>query len=147
MRQGKVAAEAIAGRPSAFDNVTVPAVVFTDPEIAWCGLTETQAEAEGRKIEVRRFRWSASGRAHTLGRTDGLTKLIFDGETERVLGMGAVGAGAGALIAEGALAVELSATARDVADTIHTHPTLGETVAEAAEALLGQATHIYAGRR
>lgn len=145
-REGKVAAEVVAGKPSQFDSRAIPAVVFTDPEVAWCGLTETQAAADGRKIEVRRFRWSASGRAHTLGRTEGLTKLIFDGETERVLGMGVVGPGAGELIAEGALAVELSAVARDVAETIHAHPTLAETVAEAAEALLGQATHIYGGR-
>lgn len=146
-REGKVAAEVLAGEASEFDSRAIPAVVFTDPEVAWCGLTETQAEAEGRKVEVRRFRWSASGRAHTLGRTEGLTKLILDGETERVLGMGAVGPGAGELVAEGALAVELSATARDVAETIHAHPTLAETLAEAAEAFLGQATHTYTGRR
>jgi dihydrolipoyl dehydrogenase len=146
-REGKVAAEVAAGQPTEFDNRAVPAVVFTDPDVAWCGLTETQAQAEGRAVEVRRFRWSASGRAHTLGRTEGLTKLIFDGETERVLGMGVVGPGAGELIAEGTLAVELSATAGDVAETIHAHPTLGETVAEAAEAFVGQATHAYTRRR
>jgi dihydrolipoamide dehydrogenase len=140
-REGKVAAEVVAGEPAEFDSRAVPAVVFTDPEVAWCGLTETQAEAQGRKVEVRRFRWSASGRARTLGRTEGLTKLLFDGRTERVLGMGVVGPGAGELIAEGVLAVEMSATARDVAETIHAHPTLSETVAEVAEALLGQATH------
>jgi dihydrolipoamide dehydrogenase len=146
-REGKVAAEVVAGEPAVFDSRAIPAVVFTDPEIAWCGLTETEAEAAGRTIEVRRFRWAASGRAHTLGRTEGLTKLLFDGATQRVLGMGIVGAGAGELIAEGALAVEMGATARDVAETIHAHPTLAETVAEAAEALLGQATHSYAARR
>jgi dihydrolipoamide dehydrogenase len=146
-REGKVAAEVVAGEPAEFDSRVIPAVVFTDPEVAWCGLTETQAEAENRKVEVRRFRWSASGRAHTLGRTEGLTKLIVDGRTERVLGVGVVGPGAGELIAEGALAVELSLTARDVAETIHAHPTLAETLAETAEAVLGQATHSYAGGR
>ena len=146
-REGKVAAEVVAGEPAEFDSRAIPAVVFTDPEIAWCGLTETQAEAANRKVEVRRFRWSASGRAHTLGRTEGLTKLIVDGRTERVLGVGVVGPGAGELIAEGALAVELSLTARDVAETIHAHPTLAETLAETAEAVLGQATHSYAGGR
>jgi dihydrolipoamide dehydrogenase len=145
-REGKVAAEVVAGEPAEFDSRAIPAVVFTDPEVAWCGLTETRAAAEGRRVEVRRFRWSASGRAHTLGRTEGLTKLIFDGETERVLGMGVVGLGAGELIAEGALAIELGATARDVAETIHAHPTLAETAAEAAEAFLGQPTHAYAVR-
>jgi dihydrolipoyl dehydrogenase len=146
-REGKVAAEVVAGEPAEFDSRAIPAVVFTDPEVAWCGLTETQAEAENRRVEVRRFRWSASGRAHTLGRTEGLTKLIVDGKTERVLGVGAVGPGAGELIAEGALAVELSLTARDVAETIHAHPTLAETLSEVAEAVLGQATHSYAGGR
>jgi dihydrolipoamide dehydrogenase len=147
-REGKVAAEVVAGEPAEFDSRAIPAVVFTDPEVAWCGLTEAQAEAEHHKVEVRRFRWSASGRAHTLGRTEGLTKLIVDGATERILGMGVVGPGAGELIAEGALVVELSLTARDVAETIHAHPTLAETLAEAAEAVLGQATHSYArGRR
>jgi dihydrolipoamide dehydrogenase len=146
-REGKVAAEVVAGSPAEFDSRAIPAVVFTDPEVAWCGLTETRAAAEGRAVEVRRFRWSASGRAHTIGRTEGLTKLLFDGETERVLGMGAVGPGAGELIAEGALAIELGATARDVAETIHAHPTLAETTAEAAAAFLGQATHSHAARR
>jgi dihydrolipoamide dehydrogenase len=145
-REGKVAAEVASGEPAEFDNRAIPAVVFTDPEVAWCGLTETKAQAQGRHIEIRRFRWSASGRAHTLGRTEGLTKLVFDPETEQVLGMGIVGPGAGELIAEGALAVEMGLVARDVAETIHTHPTLAETVAEAAESLVGQATHLYTGR-
>jgi dihydrolipoamide dehydrogenase len=142
-----VAAEVVAGEPAAFDSRAIPAVVFTDPEVAWCGLTEREAEADGRAVDVRRFRWSASGRAHTLARTEGLTKLVFDPATERVLGMGIVGAGAGELIAEGVLAVELGATARDVAESIHAHPTLSETLAETAEALFGQATHTYAERR
>jgi dihydrolipoyl dehydrogenase len=136
MRQGKVVAEAIAGRPAAFDNVVVPAVVFTDPEVAWCGLTETQAAREGRPVKVARFQWAASGRAATLGRSDGLTKLVVDPESGRVLGVGIVGPGAGELIAEGALAVETALLAEDVALTIHTHPTLSETLMEAAETLL-----------
>src|SRR5213592_2420113 len=136
MRQGKVAAEAIAGRPAAFDTVVVPAVVFTDPEVAWCGLTESQALREGRRVRIAKFQWAASGRAATLGRSDGLTKLIADADTGRVLGVGIVGPGAGELIAEGALAVEAALTAEDLAATIHTHPTLSETLMEAAETLL-----------
>ena len=136
MRQGKVAAEAIAGRPAAFDNVAVPAVVFTDPEVAWCGLTEREAQAAGRAVKIARFPWAASGRAATLGRADGLTKLVVDPETGRVLGVGIVGPGAGELIAEGALAVETAMLAEDLALTIHAHPTLSETLMEAAETLL-----------
>jgi dihydrolipoamide dehydrogenase len=136
MRQGKVAAEAITGRPAAFDNIVVPAVVFTDPEVAWCGLTEREAEATGRAVTVARFQWAASGRAATLGRSDGLTKLVADAETGRVLGVGIVGPGAGELIAEGAVAVESALLAEDLALTIHAHPTLSETLMEAAETLL-----------
>lgn len=136
MRQGKVAAEAITGRPAAFDNIVVPAVVFTDPEVAWCGLTEREAEATGRAVTVARFQWAASGRAATLGRSDGLTKLVADAETGRVLGVGIVGPGAGELIAEGAVAVETALRAEDLALTIHAHPTLSETLMEAAETLL-----------
>ncbi|HXG04399.1 MAG TPA: dihydrolipoyl dehydrogenase [Candidatus Binatia bacterium] len=136
MRQGKVAAEAIAGRPVAFDNVAVPAVVFTDPEVAWVGLTEGEAERTGRAVRVAKFQWAASGRAATLGRADGLTKLIADPASGRILGVGVVGPGAGELIAEGALAVEAALTVEDLALTIHTHPTLGETIMEAAERLL-----------
>jgi dihydrolipoamide dehydrogenase len=136
MRQGKVAAEAIAGRPAAFDNVVVPAVVFTDPEIAWCGLTETQAAAQGVAVRVARFQWAAAGRAATLGRADGVTKLVVDPESGRVLGAGIAGAGAGELIAEAALAIESALLAEDLALTIHTHPTLSETWMEAAETLL-----------
>ena len=136
MRQGKVVAEAIAGRPAAFDNVVVPAVVFTDPEVAWCGLTETEAAREGRAVKIAKFQWAASGRAATLGRSDGLTKLVVDPETGRVLGVGIVGPGAGELIAEGALAVETALLAEDLALTIHAHPTLSETLMEAAETLL-----------
>jgi dihydrolipoamide dehydrogenase len=136
LRQGKVVAEAIAGRPAAFDNVVVPAVVFTDPEVAWCGVTEHQAEAAGRAVKVAKFPWAASGRAATLGRADGLTKLVVDPGTGRVLGVGIVGPGAGELIAEGALAVETAMLAEDLALTIHAHPTLSETLMEAAETLL-----------
>jgi dihydrolipoamide dehydrogenase len=136
MRQAHVAAEAIAGRPAAFDNVVVPAVVFTDPEIAWCGVTETQAAAQGVTVRVAKFQWAASGRATTLGRADGVTKLVVDPESGRVLGAGVAGPGAGELIAEAALAVESALLAEDVAVTIHTHPTLSETWMEAAQTLL-----------
>jgi dihydrolipoamide dehydrogenase len=136
MRQGKVAAEVIAGKPAAFDNVAIPAVVFTDPEVAWCGLTERAAEQEGRAVRVAKFAWAASGRAATLGRSDGLTKLVIDPGSGRVLGVGIVGPGAGELIAEAALAVETAVTAEDLAATIHAHPTLAETVMESAEAFL-----------
>jgi dihydrolipoamide dehydrogenase len=136
IRQGKVAAEAIAGRPAAFDSVVVPAVVFTDPEVAWCGVSEDEARRAGRAVKVASFPWAASGRAATLGRSDGLTKLVADAESGRVLGVGLVGPGAGELIAEGALAVEAALLAEDVAATIHAHPTLSETLMEAAESLL-----------
>jgi dihydrolipoamide dehydrogenase len=136
MRQGKVAAEVIAGRPAAFDNVVVPAVVFTDPEVAWCGLTEAEAARDGRAVKIAKREWAASGRALTLGRSDGLTKIIADADTGRVLGVGIVGPGAGEVIAEGALAVETAMTVEDLAVTIHTHPTLSETLMEAAESLL-----------
>ncbi len=141
--EGFIAAEAIAGHKVAFEPRAIPAVVFTDPEIAWCGLTEAQAKIENRSVEVVRFPWRASGRATTLGRNDGLTKLLIDPETERVLGMGIAGAGAGELIAEGVLAIEMAATASDIQWTIHPHPTLSETVMEAAEVFFGHSTHIY----
>jgi dihydrolipoamide dehydrogenase len=136
MRQGKVVAEAIAGRPAAFDNVAVPAVVFTDPEVAWCGLTESRAAQDGRPVKIARFQWAASGRAASIGRSDGMTKLVVDPETGRLLGAGIVGHGAAALIAEAALAVETAMTAEDLAVTIHAHPTLAESLMEAAETLL-----------
>ncbi len=142
-REGKVVAQVLAGQEAAFDNVAVPAVVFTDPEVAWCGLTETQAKSEGRRIKVTRFPWAASGRAVTVGRTEGLTKIIFDPESGQVLGVGLVGIHAGELIAEGVLAVEMAALAEDLAGTIHPHPTFSETLGEAAEAFLGQATNLY----
>ncbi len=137
MRQGKVAAEARAGQPAAFDNVAIPAVVFTDPEIAWCGLSEAQAKNQGVETKVAKFQWAASGRAATLGRADGLTKLVADAASGRVVGVGIVGPGAGELIAEATLAVETAALVEDVAATIHAHPTLSESLMEAAESLLG----------
>ncbi len=146
-REAKIAVEAMAGEPAEFDNIAIPAVVFTDPELAWCGLTETEAKAAGHPIKVTRFPWAASGRAQTLARTEGLTKIIFDAETERVLGVGIVGPGAGELIGEGVLAVETAAVARDLADTIHAHPTLAETIMESAELFYGQATHLFRAKR
>jgi dihydrolipoamide dehydrogenase len=146
-REAKVAIESLVGEPAEFDNIAIPAVVFTDPELAWCGLTETEAKAQERDVKVIRFAWAASGRAQSLGRTEGLTKLIVENKTERVLGVGIVGAGAGELISEGVLAVETAAVARDLADSIHPHPTLSETIMEAAEAFLGQATHMYRPNR
>ncbi len=145
--EGRVAAEVIAGREVVFEPRAIPAVVFTDPEIAWCGLTETQAKQENRSIKVARFPWSASGRATTLDRNDGVTKLVIDPETERVLGVGIVGTGAGELISEGVLAVEMAASVSDVRLSIHPHPTLSETVMEAAEVFLGTSTHLYRPKR
>jgi dihydrolipoamide dehydrogenase len=142
-REGKVAAEVIAGQMTAFDNVAIPAVIFTDPEIAWCGLTEREARSESRDIKVTRFPWAASGRALSLNRTDGLTKLILDPKTRQVLGVGIVGPGAGELIAEGCLAVEMAAMVDDIAATIHPHPTLSETLMESAEVLFGHSCHVY----
>ncbi|MBI1728180.1 MAG: FAD-dependent oxidoreductase, partial [Candidatus Rokubacteria bacterium] len=136
MRQGKVAAEVIAGRPSAFDNAAVPAVVFTDPEVAWCGVMEAEALRTGRAIKIAKFSWVASGRAATIGRSDGLTKFIVDAGSGRIIGAGIVGPGAGELIAEAALAIETAVTAEDLALTIHAHPTLSESLMEAAESLL-----------
>lgn len=145
--EGRTAVEHIAGHKVAFEPNAIPAVVFTDPEIAWCGFTETQAKNEGREIAVAKFPWGASGRAMTLDRTEGMTKLIIDPKTERVLGMGIVGAGAGELISEGVLAVEMAALASDITMTIHPHPTLSETVMESAEVFFGQSTHVYRPKR
>lgn len=141
--EGRVAVEVIAGHKAAFEPAAIPAVVFTDPELAWCGLTETDAKANGVDVEIARFPWAASGRATTIDRSDGVTKLIIDKATGRVRGMGIVGPGAGELIAEGVLAVEMAATATDVAMSIHPHPTLSETVMESADAYFGTSTHIY----
>ncbi|MBX3234588.1 MAG: dihydrolipoyl dehydrogenase [Nitrospiraceae bacterium] len=144
--EGIVAARVIAGRQAEFDAV-IPAVIFTDPEIAWCGLTEEAAKASTQEVTVMRFPWAASGRATTVGRNDGLTKLILDKESGRVLSMGVCGVGAGELIAEGVLAIEMGAVAEDLAASIHPHPTLSETVMESAEQFLGQATHVYQQKR
>jgi dihydrolipoamide dehydrogenase len=145
--EARVAVSVIAGRDRVFEPAAIPAVVFTDPEVAWCGLTETEARNQGRDVSIARFPWGASGRAATLGRDDGVTKLVVDPQTERVLGVGMVGPGAGELIAEGVLAVEMAALASDLAMTIHPHPTLSETVMEAAEAYYGRSTHVYRPKR
>lgn len=141
--EGLTAAEAIAGHKVAFEPRAIPAVVFTDPEIAWCGLTEEQAKRENRPIKVARFPWAASGRATTLDRNEGVTKLVLDPGSERVLGVGITGVGAGEMIAEGVLAVEMAALASDLELTIHPHPTLSETVMGAAEIFYGRATDFY----
>ncbi|MBI4772853.1 MAG: dihydrolipoyl dehydrogenase [Deltaproteobacteria bacterium] len=142
MHEGKVAAEVIAGRPSAFDARAIPAIVYTNPQIAWCGLTEEQARAEGRPIKVTRFPWKFSGRALSMDAPLGLTKMIFDPDTQRILGVGAVGRQAEGLIAEAVLAVEMGALAEDVALSVHAHPTLSETEGEVADIFLGRATHV-----
>jgi dihydrolipoamide dehydrogenase len=145
--EARVAIDAMLGERVAFEPLAIPAVVFTDPEVAWCGLTETEAARQNREVSVARFPWAASGRAITLDRTDGVTKLVIDPKTERVLGVGIVGPGAGELISEGALAIEMGATAADVKLTIHPHPTLSETLMEAAEVFFGQSTHVYKPKR
>ena len=145
--EARVAVEAIEGHQAMFEPAAIPAVVFTDPEIAWAGLTEADAEKQGIKVEVAKFPWPASGRAIAIDRVDGMTKLLIDPATERILGVGIVGSGAGELIAEGVLAIEMGATASDVKLTIHAHPTLSETVMEAAEMFFGQATHVYKPKR
>jgi dihydrolipoamide dehydrogenase len=141
-REGKVAAEVIGGRPSAFDVRAIPAVVYTDPQIAWCGLTEEQAKKENIPVQVQRFPWKFSGRATTMGAPEGLTKIIADPQTGRILGVGIVGRDTEGLISEGVLAIEMGALAEDMALSIHPHPTLSETEGEAAELYLGSATHI-----
>jgi dihydrolipoamide dehydrogenase len=147
MHEGRVAAEVIAGKKSAFDVRAIPAVVYTDPQIAWCGLTETEARQQNRIVRVTRFPWSASGRAASMGVTKGMTKMIADPETGRVLGVGIVGREAGEMISEGVLAVEMGAVAEDVALSMHPHPTLSEGEGEAAEAFLGSPTHIMPPRK
>jgi dihydrolipoamide dehydrogenase len=145
--EGRVAVEVIAGHKAVFEPLAIPAVVFTDPELAWAGLTEAHAQASGRAVAVAKFPWAASGRAITLDRVDGLTKMLIDPQTERILGVGLVGSGAGELIAEGVVAIEMGATATDLKLSIHPHPTLTETLMEAAEVFFGQATHVYKPKR
>ncbi|MDP6608904.1 MAG: NAD(P)/FAD-dependent oxidoreductase, partial [Vicinamibacterales bacterium] len=143
--EGRLAVEVIHGSKALFEPLAIPAVVFTDPEVAWCGLTETEAKAAGRPVKIAKFPWGASGRAVTLDRIDGLTKLLVDPESEQIIGVGVVGAGAGELIAEGVLAIEMGATASDLKMTIHPHPTLSETLMESAEVFFAQSTH-YRGK-
>ncbi len=140
--EAKIVAGVLAGENAVVDARAIPAVVFTDPEIAWAGLTETQARQAGREIVVAKFPWGASGRATALGRNDGLTKVIASPDSGRVLGVGIVGVGAGELIAEGVLAIEMGATASDVGMSIHAHPTLSETMGEAAEVAFGTTIHL-----
>jgi dihydrolipoamide dehydrogenase len=145
--EAKVAIEVILGKPAVFDKAAIPAVVFTDPEIAWAGLTDDQATREGRKVDIEVYPWAASGRAQALGITDGFTKWLVDPETHRVLGCGIVGSGAGELIAEAALAIEMGCEIRDITETVHPHPTLSETLMNAGEVHFGTATEIYKPKR
>ncbi|HEX05301.1 MAG TPA: NAD(P)/FAD-dependent oxidoreductase, partial [Bacteroidetes bacterium] len=141
-REGKVAAEVIAGQKSAFDNATVPAVIFTDPEIAWTGLTEREAEEKGIDIKVGKFPLTALGRARSVDKTEGFVKVIINPETKLILGVGIVGAHASELITEGTLAIEMGATVEDLIVSIHPHPTFSESIMEAAEAATGEAIHL-----
>jgi dihydrolipoamide dehydrogenase len=141
--EARVAVEAIAGHKAVFEPQAIPAVVFTDPEIAWCGLTEAQAKEQKLDVEIAKFPWGALSRAITVDRPDGLTKLVIEKSTGRVLGVGISGSGAGELIAEGVLAIEMGATAEDLKLVIHPHPTLSESVMESAEVFFGQSTHVY----
>ena len=146
-REARMAINWILGESSDSTGITIPAVVFTDPEVAWCGLTEAEARQRNIKVEVAKFPWAASGRALTFDRTDGLTKMIIDPETERILGIGIVGQGAGELISEAVLAIEMGATAQDIALTVHPHPTLSETLMECAEVFYGHATHALSRKK
>lgn len=146
-KEARIAVESMVGESSRFEQITIPAVVFTHPEIAWCGLTEAEAKAQGRAVEIAKFPWAASGRALTCDATEGLTKLIIDRDTERVLGVGITGQNAGDMIAEGVALVELGATVRDLAEMVHPHPTLSESIMEAAEAFFGHCTHVHTRKR
>jgi dihydrolipoamide dehydrogenase len=145
--EGRVAIEVLLGEPATFDKAAIPAVVFTDPEIAWAGLTEDEAKKTGRVVDVEVYPWAASGRAQAIGRADGLTKWLVDPETHRVLGCGIVGSGAGELIAEAVLAIEMGCEVRDLTESIHPHPTLSETLMNAGEVHFGTATEIYKPKR
>jgi dihydrolipoamide dehydrogenase len=146
-KEARIAVEVLCGEPSAFEDVVIPAVVFTEPELAWCGLTEAEARQKNIDIKVSRFPWGASGRALSTDRTEGMTKLILEPGTDRILGVGIAGMGAGDLISEGVLAVEMGATALDLAQTVHPHPTLSETLMEAAEAFYGHSAHIFTPKK
>ncbi len=149
-KEARLAVETIcegSGKGRKPDPYVIPAVVFTEPEVAWCGLTESEARQKNIEVKVSRFPWGASGRALSTDRAEGMTKLILEPETDRILGVGIVGAGAGDLISEGVLAVEMGATAQDMAQTVHPHPTLSETLMEAAEAFYGHATHIVSAKK
>jgi dihydrolipoamide dehydrogenase len=146
-REARLAVRAMVGESVPSRDFVIPAIVFTDPELAWCGLTEAEARAKGMEIEVAKFPWGASGRALTFDRPDGLTKLIIEAATGRILGVGLVGHGAGELIAEGVVAMEMGATVSDLAACVHPHPTLSETLMEAAEFYFGHATHAYSRRK
>jgi dihydrolipoamide dehydrogenase len=145
--EARVAVDAIHGDKAVFEPLAIPAVVFTDPEIAWTGLTEAQARADGRDIEIAKFPWGALSRAITIDSPEGVTKLVLDKKTGRILGVGIAGSGAGELIAEGTLAIEMGATAEDLRLTIHPHPTLSEGLMEASEVFFGQSTHVYKPKR
>lgn len=145
--EAKVAVEVLRGELAQFDKLAIPAVVFTDPEIAWAGLTETQAQQSGQSVEVAIYPWAASGRAQAIGRVEGLTRWLIDPVTQRVLGCGIVGPGAGELIAEAVLAIEMGCEVRDLTDTVHPHPTLSETLMNAGEVFFGTATEIYKPKR
>ena len=146
-REARVAVETLVGEEATSKNVIIPAVVFTHPEIAWCGLTEAEAKAQGREVLVSKFPWAASGRAMTCDATEGLTKLIVDPETERLLGMGITGLHAGDMIAEGVALIEMGATVKDLTMMVHPHPTLSESIMEAAEAFFGHCTHVHTRKR
>jgi len=146
-KEARIAVEVLTGEASVFEDIVIPAVVFTDPEVAWCGLTEAEAKHKGRQVAVAKFPWSASGRALSFGRTDGLTKLIIEPESERILGVGISGSGAGELISEGVFAIEMGATAKDLAESMHPHPTLSETLMECAEVFYGSSTHAWARKK
>jgi len=141
--EGKLAVDVLSGENVIWDKRCIPAVVFTDPEIAWAGLTETEAKKANQEVKVGKFRWGASGRATTLGRSDGLSKVLVDPKSDRVLGIGIVGPGAGELIAEAVAVIEMGGTAKDLALCVHPHPTLTETISEAAESLHGLSSHLF----
>jgi len=145
--EGRIAVEVIRGEPVAFEKAAIPAVVFTDPEIAWAGLTEDEAKQQNIKVEIATYPWAASGRAQALGRTEGLTKWLVDPDSQRVLGCGIVGSGAGELIAEAVLAIEMGCQVYDVTESIHPHPTLSETLMFAGEVHFGTATEVYKPKR